>query len=50
MNVNPNTGQKSVLYSYVDGGGLLVGLFGFYVLSFGAAWFYGSRQRERIKR
>jgi len=40
----------TVISSYVDAGGLLFGLFCFYVLCFGCAWIYGSRQRERLKR
>lgn len=40
----------SVLNSFNDAGGLFLGLFCFYVLAFGGAWVYGSRQRERIKR
>ena len=40
----------TVLNSFYNGGGLLFGLFCFYVICFGIAWIYGMRQRERIKR
>jgi len=42
--------NRSVPSSYVDGGGLLFGLFCFYVLCFGAAWYWGSGQREDMRR
>lgn len=35
----------SVPASFVDGGGLIFGLFCFYVLCFGVAWRWGSAQR-----
>ena len=42
--------DHSVPSSYVDGGGLLFGLFCFYVLCFGVAWYFGSQKREDMKR
>lgn len=36
--------------SYKDAGGLLFGLFMFYVLCFGVAWYFGSSKREQLKR
>lgn len=42
--------NRSVPSSYVDGGGLLFGIFCFYVLCFGAAWYWGSGQREDMRR
>ena len=39
----------TVIASWQAGGGLLFGLFCFYVLVFGVAWCWGSRQREAIK-
>ena len=42
--------NRSVIDSYVDGGGLMLGLFCFYVLAFGGAWCWGFRQRDELKR
>lgn len=40
----------SVPASFENGGGLIFGLFCFYVLCFGIAWCWGSRQREQMRR
>lgn len=42
--------DNSVPASYKDGGGLLFGLFCFYVLCFGVAWYWGSGKREEMRR
>jgi hypothetical protein len=42
--------QNTVEASYVDAGGLLFGLFCFYVICFGVAWNWGFRQRDQIRR
>ena len=38
--------NHSVPSSYEAAGGLLFGLFCFYVLCFGVAWFFGSKKRD----
>jgi|688.fasta_scaffold190107_1 hypothetical protein len=35
----------SMADSFIDGGGLFFGLFLFYVLCFGGAWYWGSGKR-----
>jgi hypothetical protein len=42
--------SNSIPQSYTDAGGLLLGLFCFYLLCFGAAWCWGYRQRDELKR
>lgn len=39
----------SVPDSYEAAGGLLFGLFCFYVLCFGVAWYFGSQKREAMR-
>ena len=41
---------RSVTASFEDGGGLLFGLFCFYVLCFGLAWRWGSSRREDMRK
>lgn len=36
--------------SYIDGGGILLGLFVLYVTMFGIAWCWGARKREGLRR
>jgi hypothetical protein len=40
----------SMASSFIDGGGLLFGLFLFYVLCFGGAWYWGSGKRVEMAR
>jgi hypothetical protein len=42
--------KGSVLDSRVDAGGLLLGLFLFYVLAFGIAWYCGAKKRDQLRR
>lgn len=41
---------QSVTPSFEDGGGVLFGLFCFYVLCFGLAWRWGSGRREDMRK
>jgi len=43
-------GVKTVNASYVDAGGLLFGLFCFYVIVVGVAWYCGAQKRDQIRR
>jgi hypothetical protein len=45
-----NLGVKTVNASYVDAGGLFFGLFCFYVIAFGIAWYCGAQKRDQIRR
>jgi hypothetical protein len=36
--------------SYINGGGILLGLFVVYVIIFGVAWCWGARKREALRR
>jgi hypothetical protein len=40
----------TVLSSFTDAGGLIFGLFCFYVLSFGVAWYFGHGKRDQLRR
>lgn len=42
--------KGSVLASRIDGGGLILAFFLFYVLAFGVAWFFGARKRDQMRR
>ncbi len=42
--------NNSVPASYIDGGGLLFGLFCFYVICFGLAWRWGAGQRDDMRK
>jgi hypothetical protein len=42
--------NNSVPASYIDGGGLLFGLFCFYVICFGLAWRWGASQRDDMRK
>lgn len=42
--------DHSVIKSYEAAGGLLLGLFCFYVTAFGVAWYFGSQRRDEIRR
>lgn len=43
-------GSGTILASYVDAGGLIFGLFLFYVVSFGVAWYCGHGKRDQLRR
>lgn len=43
-------GKGSVFSSFVDGGGLILGMFLFYVCAFGVAWYCGYQKRDQIRR
>lgn len=43
-------GVHTVNASFVDAGGLIVGLFCFYVIAIGVAWYCGSQKRDQIRR
>jgi hypothetical protein len=40
----------TVLSSFVDGGGLIFGMFLFYVIAFGIAWYCGYGKRDQMRR
>jgi hypothetical protein len=40
----------SILASYVDAGGLILGMFLFYVLAFAVAWYCGHQKRDQMRR
>ena len=42
--------NNSIPSSYVDAGGLFVGLFAFYLICFGGAWYWGSSRREEMRK
>lgn len=44
------SGSGSVLSSFIDAGGLILGLFLFYVVSFGVAWYCGYGKRDQMRR
>jgi hypothetical protein len=43
-------GSGSIFSSFKDGGGLILGMFLFYVLSFGIAWYCGYQKRDQMRR
>lgn len=47
---NSSDGTATVLASYTDAGGLLLGMFLFYVLAFGIAWYCGYQVRDQVRR
>lgn len=49
MKKNSN-GVNTVHSSYIDGGGLLLGLFLFYFIVFGIAWYCGYQKRDQMRR
>ena len=40
----------TIVGSFVDGGGLILGMFLFYVAAFGIAWYCGSQKRDQMRR
>lgn len=40
----------TVLSSFIDGGGLILGMFLFYVIAFGIAWYCGYQKRDQMRR
>jgi hypothetical protein len=51
--INSNAVQHmkgSMLNSFIDGGGLTLGFFLFYVTSFGVAWGWGYRKRDQMRK
>ena len=40
----------TILGSFVDGGGLILGMFLFYVCAFGVAWYCGAQKRDQMRR
>jgi len=40
----------TVLSSYQDAGGLMLGMFIFYVVTFGIAWNCGYKKRDQLRR
>lgn len=43
-------GVSSVRASYEDAGGLLLGMFLFYIIAFAVAWYCGFQKRDQIRR
>lgn len=43
-------GSGSIFASFVDGGGLIFGMFLFYVCAFGVAWYCGHGKRDQLRR
>jgi len=43
-------GSGSIYGSFVDAGGLIFGLFLFYVIAFGIAWYCGHAKRDQMRR
>jgi len=47
---NNSSGDASVHASYLDAGGLLLGMFLFYLIAFAVAWYCGYQKRDQIRR
>jgi hypothetical protein len=45
-----SSGVASVNASYLDAGGLLVGMFLFYIIAFAIAWYCGYQKRDQMRR
>lgn len=43
-------GSGTIYSSFTDAGGLIFGLFLFYVTSFGVAWYCGYQKRDQLRR
>lgn len=43
-------GSGTIYSSFTDGGGLIFGLFLFYVVAFGVAWYCGHSKRDQLRR
>ncbi len=43
-------GSGSIFSSFIDGGGLILGMFLFYVIAFGVAWYCGYQKRDQMRR
>ena len=40
----------TILASFIDGGGLILGMFLSYVLAFAVAWYCGYQKRDQMRR
>lgn len=43
-------GSGTIYSSFTDAGGLILGLFLFYVVAFGVAWYCGYGKRDQLRR
>jgi len=43
-------GSGTIYSSFTDAGGLILGLFLFYVVAFGVAWYCGHGKRDQLRR
>lgn len=43
-------GSGTIYSSFTDGGGLIFGLFLFYVLAIGVTWYWGHGKRDQLRR
>jgi hypothetical protein len=42
--------KGSIFLSFIDAGGLILGIFLFYVIAFAVAWYCGYQKRDQMRR
>ncbi len=42
--------KGTMVSSYIDAGGLILGFFLFYAIAFGIAWYCGFQKRDQLRR